>query len=127
MIYLCDVKIQTAMKLKDLKAIIANIGHMDDRTEVELSFDNVKINGATLKEISVHPIVNDCTIFKCVVKFDGLGELDYIKNEISDDMCSEESRIRYAIRCNGGNMTKAAEMLGVSPRTIYRKVRQYDI
>jgi DNA-binding NtrC family response regulator len=39
----------------------------------------------------------------------------------------ERSAIRDALRVCGGNRRKAAEMLGISERTLYRKIKEYGL
>jgi DNA-binding NtrC family response regulator len=39
----------------------------------------------------------------------------------------EEAAIRSALAATKGNRRKAAEMLGIGERTMYRKLRDYDI
>lgn len=47
--------------------------------------------------------------------------------ESSDDVDSEEKRIRQALSECGGNQTRAAKLLGVSRRTLTRRLSHYDI
>jgi len=40
---------------------------------------------------------------------------------------SEEQKIREALRAAGGNRTRAAQMLGISRATIFRKIKQFGL
>lgn len=40
---------------------------------------------------------------------------------------SEKEHVAAALRRNGGNRRKAAEELNISPRTLYRKIREYGL
>ncbi len=39
----------------------------------------------------------------------------------------ERSAIQEALRAHGGNRRKAAEVLGISERTLYRKIKEYGL
>ena len=39
----------------------------------------------------------------------------------------EKEQLRQAIAASGGNRRKAAERLGIGERTLYRKLREYDV
>ena len=51
-------------------------------------------------------------------------QLDSLKDAVSD---LERQRIIDALRTCGGNQTKAAEMLGISRRTLVNRLDQYDL
>jgi DNA-binding NtrC family response regulator len=40
---------------------------------------------------------------------------------------AEKAMIQAALRSNGGNRRRAAEQLGISERTLYRKLRRYGL
>jgi len=55
-------------------------------------------------------------------------EVGNLKNiNKSDDNFSEEVRIKNALILNNGNRERTAIMLGVSQRTIYRKIIKYKL
>ena len=59
-------------------------------------------------------------------------ELDsYYTHEVLDESLSLEKReielIKKAIDKHGGKRKSAAEELGISERTLYRKIKEYDI
>jgi DNA-binding NtrC family response regulator len=39
----------------------------------------------------------------------------------------ERAYIEHVLRAEGGNKTKAAEVLGIDPSTLYRKIKRYDL
>ncbi len=44
-----------------------------------------------------------------------------------DLQTAERTLVEAALRTNGGNRRKAAERLGISERTLYRKIRSYGL
>jgi len=44
-----------------------------------------------------------------------------------DKMFSEKERIKEALRKSSGNRKKAAEMLGISVTTLWRKMKKYNL
>ena len=42
-----------------------------------------------------------------------------------DDLC--ESLVRKTLETSGGNVSKAAEALGIARTTLYRKMRKYGL
>ena len=40
---------------------------------------------------------------------------------------NEQKQIENALRASGGNVKKAADLLGISRRTMYRKMDKYGI
>ncbi len=51
-------------------------------------------------------------------------KVDNLKEAVSD---LEKERIIQALRDCGGNQTKAAELLGISRRTLVNRLDQYDL
>jgi transcriptional regulator with PAS, ATPase and Fis domain len=48
--------------------------------------------------------------------------------EISEEVLfNEEKRIVEALKRSKGNKNKAAKLLGISPATLWRKIKQYKI
>jgi two-component system response regulator HydG len=39
----------------------------------------------------------------------------------------EQAYIRWVLEAEGGNKTKAAEVLGIDPSTLYRKLNRYGL
>jgi len=39
----------------------------------------------------------------------------------------ERAYIEHVLKAEGGNKTKAAEVLGIDPSTLYRKIKRYDL
>jgi len=39
----------------------------------------------------------------------------------------ERAYISWVLDCEGGNKTRAAEVLGIDPSTLYRKLNRYGI
>ena len=39
----------------------------------------------------------------------------------------EQAYIEHVLRAEGGNKTRAAEVLGIDPSTLYRKIKRYDL
>ena len=39
----------------------------------------------------------------------------------------ERAYIEHVLRAEGGNKTRAAEVLGIDPSTLYRKIKRYDL
>lgn len=63
-------------------------------------------------------------------KEDGVEEVEierYGVNELGDWARQEKEAIRRALQDANGNREEAARILGKSPRTIYRKIKQYGI
>lgn len=48
-------------------------------------------------------------------------------NVLGGEMRMPSDDIVYALQRCGGNVTEAAKMLGISRRTLYRKMEKYDI
>ncbi len=69
---------------------------------------------------SVHPIILDRS-----------HEEDYESMEVMDENLSlienEKELIRKALRKHGGRRKEAAHDLGISERTLYRKIKEYDM
>jgi two-component system response regulator HydG len=38
----------------------------------------------------------------------------------------ERAYIEWVLHCEGGNKTRAAEVLGIDPSTLYRKLTRYE-
>ena len=49
------------------------------------------------------------------------------ENEVLSLEAKEEELIRKALLKNSGRRKKAAQELGISERTLYRKIKQYEI
>jgi transcriptional regulator with PAS, ATPase and Fis domain len=39
----------------------------------------------------------------------------------------EQNHIRVSLELSGGNRQKAAKAMGLSERTLYRKIKEYDL
>jgi two-component system response regulator HydG len=39
----------------------------------------------------------------------------------------ERAYIEHVLRAEGGNKTRAAEVLGIDPSTLYRKIKRYEL
>jgi DNA-binding NtrC family response regulator len=48
-------------------------------------------------------------------------------DEPGDLQTAERALIESALRATGGHRRKAAERLGISERTLYRKIKQYGL
>jgi len=63
------------------------------------------------------------------------NQLDHLTQKVvnknSDDIkalkVDEQSRIKNALRYTYGNKRKAAKILGISTKTLYRKMKKYEI
>ena len=56
------------------------------------------------------------------------AEFTPLHPEVASDLRSaERSLIQAALRQCGGNRRKTAEQLGISERTLYRKLKEYDL
>jgi len=59
-------------------------------------------------------------------KTDPMLDLTFVMPGGAVDETSEEARIRWALQQCGGNATRAADLLGMSRRTIFNKLNKYD-
>ncbi len=59
-------------------------------------------------------------------KTDPMLELPFVMPETAADNASEEERLRWALQQCGGNARRAAELLGISVRTIFNWLNKYD-
>ena len=55
----------------------------------------------------------------------GYGPLD--EQQPGDLQTAERTLIESALRATGGNRRQAASRLGISERTLYRKIKQYGL
>jgi len=60
-----------------------------------------------------------------------IDDKKYDKSELIDDNLAledmEKEMIRKSLKRHGGRRKEAATELGISERTLYRKIKQYDI
>ncbi len=98
--------------LKDNKAAITRVLSQDNEKSNESSYASVH-HSETEDDLHEHTVVEDQ---------DNVGE-----NEILSLEAKEEELIRKALLKNNGRRKKAAQELGISERTLYRKIKQYEV
>jgi transcriptional regulator with PAS, ATPase and Fis domain len=98
--------------LKDNKAAITRV----------LSQDNEKSNEPSYASVHHSEMDDDLHEHTVVEDQDNVGEHEILSLE-----AKEEELIRKALLKNNGRRKKAAQELGISERTLYRKIKQYEV
>jgi transcriptional regulator with PAS, ATPase and Fis domain len=98
--------------LKDNKAAITRV----------LSQDNEKSNESSYASVHHSEMDDDLHEHTVVEDQDNVGEHEILSLE-----AKEEELIRKALLKNNGRRKKAAQELGISERTLYRKIKQYEV
>lgn len=99
---------------KQIQSLQEKVHELSGEKPITVStHDNVEITQPTVTSVSGHR--NDITDVE-----------EYVDERVSLPDIEKESIIK-ALRKHSNNRRKAAEELGISPRTIYRKITQYDI
>ena len=116
------------LKAKDLMRILSAVDgdsdvifHIDDDDNNRYSADSV-----TFKEGQRYDYANDETEITLHINLYYSGVYNPKLDEVPE--CDElEKQIRAALRKCNDDRKAAAKLLGVSDRTLYRKLKQYDI
>ncbi len=99
--------------VEDNKATITRILSSDDISKSEPSFTPARSTQSNDDDVYDHVVIEDR---------DAVSE-----NEVLSLEAKEEELIRKALLKNNGRRKKAAQELGISERTLYRKIKQYEI
>jgi len=117
------------MKKRELITILEIVKNLSDEADIDFVFDNGYADGTWFKNVTISPSCSDCSDYKATIVLGGrCTDNEYDVIDVNDNIVyGEKERYIAAINQCGGNMTKAADILGVSSRTVYRKVRRYGI
>lgn len=115
--------------LNDLKKVVHDIVH---HGQVNVSSDDLKIVDRFYEEENLHPVVsaqNDVNIHQpVIVKDQSNGYSQPIIVEESLSLQDKEiDMIKRALKKHKGKRKYAAQELGISERTLYRKINEYNI
>ena len=114
--------------INDLKKVVSEILHNEDAVKdlqqnssqlIKKLYDNIESSSEQMDEVQLHPIQNDM-----------------INEPIQDSEVIEESLsiqdkeidlIKKALSKHNGKRKNAAKVLGISERTLYRKIKEYNL
>lgn len=91
-------------------------------------YGNVRELIAFLESVTILTASKDIIDLKDI--YDEIISFDPIKEELKidqDALFNEEKRILEALKRTNGNKKEAARLLGISPVTLWRKIREYKI
>lgn len=111
---------------KNMKALPQNIQDEFNRQNMGDMDMNVNIGSAAEEEIGGVESFAEADISEEQTNEDALAEF-FNADEIPSIEKAEQFLIEQALRKYDGNRRKASEALGVSERTLYRKLDQYDL
>lgn len=115
------------MKIKDLRRVIEILAPLDDDTSVNIDFGGFTMDNDFIESVEI------CNDGESEYVNIGIGGKVYNDGEEYVDIIKgttrsvEKATIVNALKECHQNREEAARMLGLSPRTIYRKIKQYGI
>jgi len=121
--------------VNDLKKVVFGLLENDNTPLTQNHQNNDQTN---IQTYNVHPIVSESPILipSIAAKSQDNDEHLYVdavatSNNLFEDNLSLEAKeielIRRALDRNQGKRKKAADDLGISERTLYRKIKQYEL
>lgn len=117
------------MILKDLIHTLALLAGIDDNTPVSINFGGYVMDTSNLKSVNI-VCQNGCQSVTLNIDGEAYRE-DWGKKTVEVKPGSkrdvEKAMYAKAIETSGGNRLDAAKMLQVSQRTLYRKLKEYNI
>lgn len=112
----------------EARKVLPTLAQIAHKSEFELTISNDK-HGFTLTCYTGEPLNLDGEAPASPIEIETI-DLGKIIGELKNDVNVEESekeRIIAAIVKTQGNLRKAAELLGISERSLHRKMKKYDI
>ena len=112
----------------EARKIIPTLAEISKKSEFELTISNDK-HGFTLTCYTGEPLDPDGEAPASPIEIETI-DLGKIVGELENSVKVEESEkecIIAAIVKTQGNLRKAAELLGISERSLHRKMKKYDI
>lgn len=95
----------------------------------KLSRENSSTNDVDFSALKIYP--KEETTSSYIDEYDDVYEPDYVEVQAEDESLSiqekEKELIRKALEKYNGKRKAAADELGISERTLYRKIKQYDL
>jgi transcriptional regulator with PAS, ATPase and Fis domain len=114
--------------IHDLKKIVADILH-EDKSSIHLAETNTRVfQQAEDVKVSLHPAENAKPVKQDFPEDfeDQIQDSEVIEESLSLEK-KEIDMIRKALEKYSGKRKNAARELGISERTLYRKIKEYDI
>lgn len=125
--------------LSDLKNLVFNLIKSNDLSVPDLSklkkislsdVENASYFGGQDKTSNEYREDGNMEVFKPII-LDEKGKQSYHRTEVVEESLSledmEKEMIKKSLKKHNGKRKDAADELGISERTLYRKIKQYDI
>jgi transcriptional regulator with PAS, ATPase and Fis domain len=114
--------------INDLKKVVGEILHSEDAVKdlqqnnsqlIKKLYNNIESSGEQMNEVQVHPLQDD-------IANEPIQESEVIEESLSIQD-KEIDLIKKALTRHNGKRKNAAKELGISERTLYRKIKEYNL
>ena len=114
--------------INDLKKVVSEILHNEDAVKdlqqnssqlIKKLYDNIESSSEQMDEVQLHPIQNDMVN-------EPIQDSEVIEESLSIQD-KEIDLIKKALSKHNGKRKNAAKELGISERTLYRKIKEYNL